>query len=220
MLKNPLSLFFFFLLSSFAAAGDPISAQKLDEEWNAYGMGLKKVERGMFYMRESPGSQGFMIVSPEAYGKDVTVTYEIMPMTAASVCVVILSASDSDGTGTDVTLPENYDGSMGHWIQKIDNLFFAFHNPAHNRFPFAIRFPEGRLLAEYSDNVMMTGKFHRVEASIQGGNVKLIVDGETLVEARDSNPPGPGHVAFRIRGLSEEPAACLIRNVSIDSRED
>lgn len=193
-----------------------VSTQDLIDEWSFYGNGIRKVERGMLYMKEAPGSLGVMTVSPKAYGPDVAVTYEIMPMTAASVCVVILSASDPGATST-LALPENYDGSMGHWINSTENTFFAFHNASHNRFPFAIRFPETRLIAEYHENVMMNGKFHKIEAGQRDGSIWLKIDNKLILEGKDDDPLGKGFIAFRIRGLSEEPAACLIRNVRIQN---
>ncbi len=203
-----------YALLSTSARAESVSADDLDTTWNFHGMGLKKAERGMLYMEEAPGSQGVMIVSPEPYPANIQVTYEVMPMTAASVCVLVLSASDS-GDGTSLTLPADYDGSMGHWIQNIKNYFFAFHNASHNRPPFARRFPEKTLIGEHPKNVMMSGKFHTIEAGRQNGKLWLKIDGKLVIEGRDPDPLGPGHLAFRIRGLSEAPASCLIRNVVI-----
>jgi hypothetical protein len=44
----------------------------------------------------------------------------------------------------------------------------------------------------------------------------MSVDGKLLFEGVDENPLGGGHVALRIRGISEETASCLIRNVRIE----
>ncbi|MGB0369947.1 MAG: hypothetical protein ACPGN3_01255 [Opitutales bacterium] len=193
-----------------------VSVDVLDSEWNFHGHGLKKVERGMLYMKEEPGSQGAMIVSPEAYASEVNVRYEIMPMNAASVCVLILGAIDADNSRT-LSIPEGYDGSMGHWIQQVDNTFFAFHNAAHNRTPFAIRFPDRTPLGTATDNVMQSGRFYTIAAGRTGNRVWLEIDGTLVFEGKDTVPSTAGHIAFRIRGLAEEPAACLIRNVSVES---
>ena len=203
------------VLELISAPAEPVPVEELDSQWKFYGKGIKKVERGMFYMKESPESLGVMLVSPEAYGANVTVKYEIMPMTAASVCVLVMSASDP-GHASTLTLPEDYDGSMGHWINSVENYFFAFHNASHNRFPFAIRFPEKKLFDEHHENVMTNGKFEEVEAGRKNGNIWLKIDGKTIVEGIDEDPLGAGYLAFRIRGLSEEPAACLIRDVVIE----
>ncbi len=202
-----------------SASAQPVSAEDLNTTWSFYGKGLSKVERGMLYMREDPGSLGVMMVSPQAYPANVTVRYEIMPMTAASVCVFVLSASDK-GEGAQVTLPVGYDGSMGHWIQNTENYFFAFHNASHNRPPFIRRFPERTAIGEYSQNIMSSGKFHTIEVGRKNDRVWLEINGQRIIEGTDANPLGPGHLAFRIRGLSEEPASCLIKNVVIDIQEE
>lgn len=198
-------------------AAEQVSAEDLVANWDFYGKGVRKVERNMFYMKEDNGSSGVMIVSPGNYGENFVLTYEIMPMTAASVLVVLMSASD-DGTGQSLTLPNDYDGNAGPWVRDIDNYFFAYHNASHNVTPFINRFPATGRLAEYPENIFEVGKFAEVEIHRKGGKLEISVNGELILKAEDPKPLGPGHLAFRIRGLSEEPAACLIRNVSIESR--
>lgn len=216
--KNPVTyglIIVFSALSCLSAFADQIPVEDLESKWSFYGTGSGKVERGMFYMKEARDSKGVMIVSPGAYDKNLTVRYEIMPMSAASVCVVILSASDS-GEGKSLTLPAGYDGAMGHWIQHVRNYFFAFHNAAHNKTPFAIRFPEKKTIGQCEENLLKVGEFYNIEAGRHEERLWFKVNGELLFEGRDTNPLGAGHIAFRIRGLSEEPASCLIRNVSIE----
>jgi hypothetical protein len=67
---------------------------------------------------------------------------------------------------------------------------------------------------------MITGMFSTIEAGRHEDKVWLKVNGESIFEGRDTNPLDSGHLAFRIRGLSEEPASCLIRNVTIESSEN
>lgn len=203
-------------IAALTTTAETVSPEDLAENWKFYGAGVAKAERGMFYMKESPGSQGVMIVSPTAFPEDVVVRYEIMPMNAASVCVVVMSASDI-GDSTTVSLPADYDGSMGHWIGNTENYFFAFHNASHARPPFVRKFPDRSLIGEHSANVMMNGRFHTIEAGRKGGKVWLEIDGKRIIDGTDDNPIGSGHLAFRIRGLSEETAACLIKNVVIQS---
>ncbi len=191
-----------------------VTADELGSDWSFYGKGVKTVERGMFYMKEDTDSLGVMIISPEAYDSDVVVTYQIMPMNAASVCVVILSATDAENPES-FTIPAGYDGSAGIWTRNISNYFFAFNNAAHNRVPFLRRFTDRTLLGEYESNVMVSGRFNKVQAGREGNKIWLKINDEKLIEVVDENPLGGGHIAFRIRGLSQEPAACLIRNVVI-----
>ena len=198
-------------------AAEPLSADQLASEWDFYGKGLRKIERNMFYMKEDYGSAGVMIVSPDAYGENFTLSYEVMPMTAASVLVVLMSASD-DGEGKSLTLPQGYDGNAGPWVREISNYFFAYNNASHNVTPFINKFPSTGRLVEYPENVLEVGKFARVEIQRSGGSLTISVNGDVILDTEDPEPLGAGHLAFRIRGLSEEPAACLIRNVAIESR--
>jgi len=203
------------LLASSLLSAEEVTVQDLASQWDFYGEGSRKVEGRLFYMKEDPGSKGVMIVSPESYGENIRVSYEIMPMNAASVLVFALNASDA-GDGKSLTLPEGYDGSMGYWVHKVNLYFFAFHNAAHDRTPFVKIFPGGETLAEAEANVMRVGFFHTVVVEREGAIVRLSVDGNLLFEGRDENPIGGGHLAFRIRGISEETASCLIRNVRIE----
>ena len=196
---------------------EPVAAEDLVSGWSFYGKGLRKVERNMFYMKEDYGSAGVMIVSPETYGENFVLSYEIMPMTAASVLVVLMSASDH-GKGKSLTLPEDYDGNAGPWVREIDNYFFAYNNASHNVTPFINKFPGAGRLAEHAENILEVGEFAAVEINRNGGKLTISVNGDVILEAEDTEPLGAGHLAFRIRGLSEEPAACLIRNLSVEGR--
>ena len=197
--------------SGFAAA---VSPEELANQWTFHGEGSSAAQNRMFYMEETIGSKGVMIVSPKTYEGDVTIRYELMPMNPASVCVAILYASDM-GDAESLTMPAGYDGSMGHWINEIDNYFFAFHNQAHDRKPFGIRFATGNQLGEGEANVMRSGEFHTIEIRRRGEMFSLFVNDERLFEGRDPDPLDSGHIAFRLRGISQHAASCLIRNLTI-----
>lgn len=192
-----------------------ISAEDIHKNWQFYGKGIHKVERNMFYMKESLNSSGVMVISPESYGSNIKVSYEIMPLTAASVAVTMLGVSDKEDA-TLLTVPKGYDGAMGLWLEK-NNYFFAHHNAAHNTTPFVRSFPEKKLLDQHDENVMSQGVFHKVEIEQEGDNLTMEIDGDTVVKAKDARPHKGGRIAFRLRGLSEEQAGCLIRNVKIET---
>lgn len=193
-----------------------VSPEELKSDWNFYGMGSAAAQNRMFYMEEAEGSKGVMIVSPEAYEGDITIRYELMPMNAASVCVAVLFATDA-GESTTLTMPDNFDGSMGHWVNNVDNYFFAFHNMAHDRKPFAIRFPTKDAIGEAENNVMRAGEFHTIEIVRKGESLSLSINGKRHFVGKDPNRLESGHLAFRIRGIPQIPAACLIRNLTIET---
>lgn len=194
---------------------ESIPTETIANTWNAHGEGVVRYQNRMLFMEEAEETSGVMVVSPEAYPANVTLRYELMPLNAASVCVAILSASD-EGDGASLTLPDDYDGSMGVWVREIQNYFFAFHNMAHDRTPFLVRFPDGGQLAEHDENVIRNGEFHTIEVGRKDGKLWMSVNGKMLFEAEDAEPLGPGHLAFRIRGINGQTAACLIRNVSVE----
>lgn len=197
-------------------AAQEVPLEDLNEKWNFYGKGVRQMNFGMFHMQEGPGSKGVMVVSPQPYSADVTVRYEMMPMSASSVCVILLNASDSDAEET-LTVPADYDGSIGLWTSGTSNYFFAFHNEAHNATPFIKLFPEGKDLYRYKENVMQPGNFYTVETGRSGNKLWLKIDGKRIFKITDPDPMSGGHVAFRIRGLNGEPASCLIRKVAIET---
>jgi hypothetical protein len=195
---------------------DTIPPEDLAEKWAFFGDGSRAAQNRMLYMEESPGSNGVMIFSPESYTGDVTVRYEVMPMNPASICVALLAASEK-GKGTSLIFPESGTDSAGPQLNELDAYFFAFHNASHNRKPFVLKFPEGANLIEVEENVVRSGQFHIIEVSRKGTSLSLSIDGNRIFKVEDPEPLEAGHVGFRIRGISQMPAACLIRNVTIES---
>jgi hypothetical protein len=195
---------------------EPIPPEDLAQKWSFYGEGSRAAQNRMFYMEESMGSKGVMVVSPQSYSGDVTLRFEIMPMNAASVCVAMLFASDPGEEDT-LSIPEDYDGSMALWTDKLDNYFFAFHNAAHDRTPFAIRFPAKLELGQAESNVVRSGEFSTIEIRRVGETLTFSVNGKPLFEVKDSQPLKSGRIAFRLRGIPQQTASGLIRNVSIET---
>ena len=202
-------------MSSGTLVAEAIETKTIAESWTSYGKGVVRFQNRMLLLQESEKTKGVGVMSPEAYGEDVILRYEIMPMTPASVCVAVLSASDQ-GDGKSLTFAKDYDGGIGMWTRATQNYFFAFHNQAHDSKPFIRRFqPKMTQFAIANDNVMQVGKFYKVEVGRKGGKLWLEVDGVRLVEGEDPNPLAGGHVGFRIRGINGMIASCLIRKVSI-----
>ncbi len=204
-----------FPLSPIRSETEVLSAKDLAENWSFHGMGVGRVQNRMFYMAEAEESAGVMLVSPNAYQGDLVLRYEIMPLNPGSVCVAILSAGSGSEPGAPL-LPPEYDGGMGVWTRGISNYFFAFHNAAHDRSPFAVRYPEGTPLGEHPANVVRSGEFSRIEIGRNGKTLWLTVNGIRLFDAEDADPLPGGHLALRLRGIQGMPAAALIRNLSVE----
>ena len=195
-----------------------ITPEEKAKEWILLGRGSRAAQNRMFYMEESQDSNGVMVFSPETFEGDVTVRYEIMPMNPASICVALLFASDR-GVNQSLTFPGPESESPDIALGEMDNYFFVFHNLGHNRKPFLLRFPGGNLM-EIDRNVVRSGQFHQIEVGRKGNTLWLEVDGERIIEVEDPEPHTKGHIGFRIRGISQMPAACLIRNVTITTTRE
>lgn len=189
--------------------------------WSRWGNGYVGSFRDrVVQMTETAHSEGLMLISPESYGSEVEVSFDVMTLRPATVLVLMLSISNGDGSGS-FTMPSGFDGAMSGWPQDASSYFFAFHNAPHFRHPFVNRWgPEGaQLLQEAGKNYMRPGKWHSVEAGRSGGRIWLRIDGQVVLEVTDPEPFGSGHIAFRIRGSGTEIASCFIKDVRIRSAD-
>ncbi|WP_297089406.1 hypothetical protein [uncultured Draconibacterium sp.] len=218
-LKNTILLLAVIIFAVGSAQAQKLTPEDLNN-WTFLGQGTKMVEsHNQFFMKEDPmQSNGVMIVSPESYGENVVIKYDVMSVTTAGVLVAILSASNP-GEDTGITIPKDYDGSMSLWIDDVENYLYAFRNGPHNFTPFIRKYPcpagQDPALISMEKNFMHPGVYYSVEIGRKGNLLWCKVDGETILETTDKNAFGGGHIAFRIRGTAGEYAACLIRNVEI-----
>lgn len=187
-------------------------------EWTFAGMGAADVagERRIRLL-EAEESQGVMLISPETYGEEVVLAYEVKPLNPDSVLVAILSLSD-DSEGMNLTVPNEYDGAMSWLASDTEGYFFAFHNKSHHFTPFVRKLPmadRGDALASYEQNFMRHDVWYQVVAGRDGNRVWLDVDGFRVLDAVDDSPLPGGRVALRLRGNPGAPAGCEIQNVRI-----
>lgn len=187
------------------------------EEWTFYGEGTRLLEgHGQCLLKEKPeSSKGVGLISPKSYSTEVVMRYKAMALTPATVLVAILSAS-KQGESTELTLPENYDGTINYWSGGCENYFFAFHNAAHNMPPFVRRFDDERIMLDIAKkNVMHVGKYYTIEVGRKENIIWLKIDGKTILKYKDPKPYSGGHLGLRIRGTGGEYAACLIKDFEI-----
>ena len=184
------------------------------QNWKVLGKGKVEKLGSQVAMQESDDSKGIILVSPDVYNNDVVIRYKVMALTPATVLVVLLSVSDLDES-LQLTVPENYDGSLGLFTQEKENYFFAFKNGPHNVTPFVRKSPEGKTLGSASKNTMIAGVYYDIEVGKNQGKLWLKVDGEKLFQAEDKEPLKGGHIALRIRGTAGFKAGCLIKDLEI-----
>ena len=183
--------------------------------WTLVGKGHAEKYGAQIAMQESDDSKGIMLVSPDAYSGDIIVRYKVMALTPATVLVALVSLSDV-GESLNLTIPEDFDGSLGLFTGEKENYFFAFKNAPHNVTPFIRKSPDvNNTLGSASENKMIAGIYYDIEIGKYGEKLWLSVDGEKIIEAEDSESLKGGHLALRIRGTAGFKAGCLIKDLEI-----
>ena len=188
--------------------------------WQFVGKGFTTQVDGAVLLAEYPGSGGVMLINPGTYPCDTQLQFEVLPLIPESVLVVMMAASEP-GPGLSLRLPEFYDGSIGHLLNDTEAYFSAFHNAAHNRTPFVRKHPFDRAtsadLATFPSNVLTT-QWHEIEVVHScDGTLRLAVDGNTIIEANDSEVLPGGQIVLRLRGTKTHAATALFRNVSVST---
>lgn len=203
--------------NDFGMEKNEISADEL-VNWNLVGKGRVMQHGTQISLQESDDSKGIMLVSPDAYGDDIVVRYKVLALTPATVLVALLSASD-EGATADLTIPEDFDGSLGLFTGEKENYFIAFKNAPHNVTPFIRKSPyAGETLGSAVKNSMIAGVYYEIEVGKRGKKLWLSVDGKKIIKTEDPEPLGGGHLALRIRGTAGFKAGCLIKDLEILSR--
>lgn len=186
-------------------------------KWEAYGRGTVQVYRNQaIQMTEDPDSAGVMIVSPRAFGTRSSMRFRALTLTPGTVIVAIHSASGQGHKGAPY-LPPEYEGDIAPWLSQ-PCYFFAMHNAPHLRYPFVMRCSGDappQTLMETDQHYMTTGTWHDIEVIRTGDRLRLRIDRKTILDTRDADPHGPGHLAIRIRGTGTQQASCLITDLSI-----
>lgn len=208
------------------AAGQPASApvgvkeEKVDpgemKGWTFLGQGETFLWGNQLGVKEAPGSKGVMLLSPKHYGKEVVVQFKALALTPATVFVVILSARDRDKDS--LIIPAGYDGGMNLWEQG-QNYFFAFKNAPHGSTPYIKKnfSPLKEAVAPAQDH-MNTGTYYEVEIGCMSNKLWCRIDGKLMVEMKEEQLLPGGHLALRLRGLPGFEAACLIKDLVIQSK--
>jgi len=195
---------------------DTVAAPELSK-WQLLGKGKVSTLNNQVALKEVDDSEGVMLISPDIYKNDVKLNFKVLALTPATVIVIMLSVSD-EGESDELTIPNNYDGSIGLWATK-ENYFFAFKNAPHNVTPLVRRNPRAKEpLIAAKENFMIAGVYYEIEVGKKQGKLWLSIDGEKVFETVDTNPLAGGHVALRLRGTAGFSAGCLIKDLIISSQ--
>ncbi len=212
-----LTVLFFKISLNAQSITDSFTHQDL-EDWTAFGLGNIEANHNQTVMWENEGAVGYMLVSPKTYQGDVTVSYDIMALNAASVLIVELNAHNTPTP--DLDLPADYDSNVKYLFDNVNMYMFAFHNAAHNKTgPFVRKWPEpgANPLKAANKNVLEVGKYHHIELGIKDGYLFFKADGKRVFKVKDESPYDGGKVILRIRGTAKEMASCIIKNLEISA---
>lgn len=184
-------------------------------EWRLLGAGRATKAMGeQLCIEEADQSQGVMLLSPTYYQGDVVVRYKALALSPASVFVTVLSATDV--SSDQLTIPGNYDGTMGFWTTEANNYFVAFKNAPHGGTPFITKNPNAEQVANaLEQDLMVAGVYYNIEIGKVGKNLWLLINGHKMVDMVDETPIADGHVAFRLRGTAGLKAIGLIKDLAI-----
>ena len=186
------------------------------KKWQIVGSGRLTIDHDQLVMSEVEDSKGFMLVSPEIYGRNVVVGYDVMVLRPATVLITNLAASNRpDGA---LTFPKDYDGNAKVMFETLNMYMMVAHNAAHNKpGPFIRRYPlpGNSALVTSQKNIMRTGQYYHVEAGKEGDQLWYKINGKAIVCVKDPDPHDKGKVILRIRGTGHEIASILLKNVII-----
>lgn len=203
-------------ISNIELTKEAITAEELSK-WPLFGNGEVSTWGSQTSIKEADDTKGVILISPDKYDNDIIIQYKVLALTPATVIVTMLSVSD-EGESDELTIPDNYDGSIGLWANIKDNYFFAFKNAPHNVTPFVRKNPKAQKpLISAKENLMVAGVYYEIEVGKMQGKLWLSIDGKKVFETVDTNPLVGGHVALRLRGTAGFSAGCLIKELIISS---
>jgi hypothetical protein len=182
--------------------------------WDMWGSGRLSRNGTQLYMAETEGSAGVLLISPTKYGKELVVSYDVLPLQAATVLVALMSFSNTDDGG--LAFEDDYNANLKYINQNANAYMIAFLDAPHNRYPFINRFPaRDNPLIEADETYMQPGVVYHIDVGREKDHIWLAINGAKIIDAVDPDPLGDGHFSFRIRGTGGEVASCLIKNVRI-----
>jgi len=199
-----------------------VRVEKLTPEtlagWKLVGKGEVSVDEttNALILTESADSKGITLVSPRSYGRNVVLSFDVVPVSYEGVNFVFLSASDKVTQG-ELKVPDDYAGNMEYWTEgRVQNYFFAFHNGFFDSKPYIKKNP-GLVDIAVAKDVVPTKDVYHVEIGRKGRKLWIKIDDEVVVKGKDKSRGGlpGGKIGFRLRGSGTGGYTCLFRNVEI-----
>jgi hypothetical protein len=177
--------------------------------WKFAGKGYTSLVEGGFTLKEGGDSKGVMLISADTLPSEFIVRFDALPLSASTVFVFICSAEKDSAPDSQGASP--YDGNIRYWLDS-KNYFVAFRNFPHGYTPY-IACNGADDSTEYGHSDVGNAAVLKVEIGIWHGEIWCRVNNRLLVQRKLHSVLPGGFWAFRIRGLENFPAGCLIRNI-------
>jgi len=174
--------------------------------WPTYGIGKSTVENDELIVEETDGSDGFFLISPEAYTGDMTLTYKVKALSESSVQIVLFSAS-GQGETLDFDLPpaDATPREVWNWRTTLEHYNLTFNNISHGNKPFFFKNispSEMGFRHNQQENVMEPEAWYDVQIDKIGTQITFRLNNKVVFDVKDHEPLKGGHLMFRISGTN------------------
>jgi hypothetical protein len=210
-----LSLVFYILITFTGYAQTGIDLTK----WELWGIGKIEIDikENAFKLVEGNKSKGVVLLSPEKYSKDVYISFDVKPLQFEVVCIVFISATDSNRKS--VTAPENYDGNSDFWTSSksgVKSYAVAFHTGYHQPNIFIKKNPGWNSLGEIKD-VATAEQWYKIDIIKKNNLITLKINGNIVLESKDESGEflKKGQIGLRLRGTGNGSSSILFNNLII-----
>lgn len=173
-------------------SGRRVAATELQQWLNNRGESISEINKKVFYMQESIGSEGVSLTLPQKFRTDFIVKFDLMSLTQSGI-VKFIVVNSANG--------ENYSFEMRQMPDEVYRL--RVHN-------------NGKLIAESSGGIWKPDVFYTLSFEKYANRMALNWQDTTIWQ--QEFPEGTGKKALfniLLSGLPDHPAAVNIKNMRI-----
>jgi hypothetical protein len=188
------------------------------EGWVMEGPGEAETRNGRLFMY--PGEPRHIVYwCPEDFPGDVLIEYDFYPANETGLCIIFFCASGSEGRDLfDPTLEERV-GNFGNYVRGDIECYHAsyYRNGGAVTGVCNLRKDPGMpLLGVGIDPIPpVPGGPHHIAVWKEGERIRLIIDGQLVIDALDSDVFGPPHGAGKMGWRHMTPMRAYYDNLKV-----
>lgn len=176
-------------------------------KWNTLGVGEASVNNDVLVIEEKEGSDGFFLVSPDAYRGNMKIQFDFKAVSESSVMILLFSASDSSQE-VSLTLPVQNASSqeINSWRREMNHYNLTFNNESHGYTPFFfknISQYERDFHLRAKENKTIPNQWYNIEIERSNEQVLFKIDNEIIFQRKDHEPLLGGHLLLRVSGTND-----------------